>query len=55
MVEAKLIISQQCALITSGENCVRGYGRNAVSKVREVVMPQDSEMVRLHLKYCSRL
>lgn len=39
MMEVKLIMSQQCAPITKGENCILGYIRNAVSKVKEVILP----------------
>lgn len=33
-VKVKLVMSQECALITRGENYMPGYIRNAVRKVR---------------------
>lgn len=50
MMGVKLIMSQQCAFITSGENCILGY-IDMQSAKWEKSLCLYSEMVRLHLKY----
>jgi len=53
LVDNKLIMSQQCTLTAKIADSVLGcMRRTIVSRLREVIFPLYSALVRLHLEYC---
>ena len=53
LVDGKLNMSQQCTLTSQKDNLILSYIKNIkASRLRKVILPLCSVLVRPHLEYC---
>ncbi|GAB0185536.1 cAMP-dependent protein kinase inhibitor alpha [Grus japonensis] len=56
LIDEKLNMIQQCALAAQKTSCVLGcIKRGVTSRLREVILPLYSALLRPHLQYCPQL
>jgi len=53
LVDKKLNVSQQCALVLKKVNILGCIYRNIASKLREVIISLSSALVSSYLEYCA--
>ena len=52
-MDRKLDMNQQCALAAQKVNCILScIKRSMASRLRDVILPLYSELVRPHVEYC---
>lgn len=52
LVDIKWNMSQQCPLLPKEANCILGCTRSVASRLREIILPLHSALVRPHLECC---